>query len=509
MDSLGSLVGILRALVRSPLVHVRLLVETPEAWIPVAIGLVLLAIAWALDRHRAADVRMHRRFEILVGIAGAAFLVWFVHGGSFPWTEGDWREEWVFFSAWKEALLDGRLPYYLTTTMQGTERYFANLQTPLMPYSPLLAPLSVNVFVTAHLSLVFAVGFAGLVRLRRFFDLAALPWLLLVILFTLNGHIVAHLSAGHLPWVAYYLMPWVFVAAVTLVSDERSGQVFAFGAAVFGGMILIGGWHVFMWSLLFVNVVTAVSSRPIATLAGLGVATVLLVAVRLFPGVVTFGGGTNTFMGGFDSVGAMLTSLVDVPPESSLFDKWELDTYVGYGGVALICLGLVPFAHKPWRRLNRMLWPSALLAVLAYRSVYGMTLFRLPGFVSERVATRFLIVPVLWLIVVGTARFSVWWRRQTQTWTTAGTVWLASAFLWLQLMLRAHSWRPHAGDPSAVLPSGIVKPMPVEAAYWWAFWIGVVTTAVVATALGRSLWLARSGQLRRAARINASMYADR
>ncbi len=82
---------------------------------------------------------------------GVAMLIWLFHAGQFPWTEGDWREEWTFFLAWKQAFGDGTLPYYLGTAMQGTERYLANLQTPMMPYVAGLALVSINVFVLCHI----------------------------------------------------------------------------------------------------------------------------------------------------------------------------------------------------------------------------------------------------------------------------------------------------------------------------------------------------------------------
>ena len=43
--------------------------------------------------------------------------------------------------------------------MQGTERYFANLQTPLMPYVFGLAFTSVNTFILVHVAVVYGIGF--------------------------------------------------------------------------------------------------------------------------------------------------------------------------------------------------------------------------------------------------------------------------------------------------------------------------------------------------------------
>ncbi len=208
-------------------------------------------------------------------------LAWLFHAGQFPWTEGDWREEWTFFFAWKQAFADGTLPYYLGTAMQGTERYFANLQTPMMPYVPVLALVSVKTFVLFHLAAVYIAGFLGVVALRRELALGLLPWMLFVLIFTINGHIVSHLSVGHLPWIAYFLMPWVLWSAIRTVRGDASPRNVITCAAAFAAMILIGGWHVFVWSLIFMIVTCLARPRQVRVLAQVGGVTALLAAVRL------------------------------------------------------------------------------------------------------------------------------------------------------------------------------------------------------------------------------------
>ena len=182
---------------------------------------------------------------------GVAMLVWLFHAGQFPWTEGDWREEWIFFLAWKQAFGDGTLPYYLGTAMQGTERYLANLQTPMMPYVAGLALVSINAFVLLHIIVAYVAGFLGAIALRRDLALGLLPWMLFVVIFTINGHIVSHLSVGHLPWIAYFLMPWVLLTALRTARGDASPRNVITCATTFAAMILIGGWHVFVWSLIF------------------------------------------------------------------------------------------------------------------------------------------------------------------------------------------------------------------------------------------------------------------
>ena len=127
--------------------------------------------------------------------------------------------------------------------MQGTERYLANLQTSMMPYVVALAWMSVNAFVLLHMAIAYGVGFVGAVVLRRELSLGFFPWPLFLLLFTINGHIVSHLSVGHLPWIAYFLIPWVLASAVRTSRGDRSWHTIATCAQTFAAMILIGGWH--------------------------------------------------------------------------------------------------------------------------------------------------------------------------------------------------------------------------------------------------------------------------
>ena len=163
----------------------------------------------------------------------------------------------------------------------------------------------------------------------------------------------------------------------------------------------------------------------------------------------------------------MFESLAGNPVRHALLDQWELETYVGGIGVILLGLGALRFREIGKRRMNLLLLPSAALIVLSFGDVYRETLFRLPGFVSERVTTRLLIVPVLWLALAGAARIDGWNRRLTPVLFTM--VLIGGWFLALQLLLRAQAWRPHTGPPANVLPAEVLKVMPVEPAYFWAF----------------------------------------
>jgi hypothetical protein len=488
------LAHIARAVLRAPLVDLRLLVETPAAWGPALAAGLLAATAWWQDRSDRTGQRWQHITDALACLFGLGILWWLFHAGRVPWTQGDWREEWAFFAAWKQALHAGGVPYYfgapfypIGDTWQGTERFLANLQTPMTPYVIALAFIDVRSFFLFHMAVVSGVGFLGAVTLRRELDLGMLPWTMFLLVFTLNGHIISHLSVGHLPWAAYFLTPWMLVCAIRVSRGNLSSRNVAACAATFGAMMLIGGWQVFVWSVLFIAFTCLVPPRRIAVLARIGLMTALLGAVRLAPAVVTYGGGSNIFSGSYPSGASLFASLVASPTREGPLDPWEYEAYVGYAGFLLLCLGAVPFWQPAKRFLNLLLLPTGALIVLSIGHVYEQTLFRLPGFVSQRVTSRFVILAILWLALAGAVRFDRWWRRARTSFAASIPVLLGVWFLAVQLVLRAHAWRPHVGPPLDGLPVDVLKTVPVEPLYFWAFWCGAAVSAVSTLAVARLL----------------------
>jgi hypothetical protein len=357
-----------------------------------------------------------------------------------------------------------------------------------MPYVVALRFVDVNTFLLFHIAVVYSFGFLGAVALRRELDLRRLPWTMFLLIFTLNGHLVAHLSVGHMPWVAYFLSPWLLVSAVRLSRQDPSLRNVVTCSATLAGMILIGGWHVFVWSWLFMTVASlARPRRVVAVLAAVGMLTAALAAVRLAPGIVTFGGASNVFVGGYPSIISLLAAIVATPMPDDHLGPAELDAYVGYVGFALLCLGTLPFRHDTKRGLNALLLPAAALMVLSMGHVYEWTLFRVPGFVSERVTTRFIVLSILSLTLAGCVRIDAWWRRARQPSAASLLIWFGVAFLAVQLVLRAHAWRPHAGTTMDELPMDVLKSPLDEPQYYWAFWCGAAVSTISALAVGRVL----------------------
>lgn len=209
-----------------------------------------------------------------------------------------------------------------------------------------------------------------------------------------------------------------------------------------------------------------------------------LAAARLAPAVSTFGTGSNIFISGFPDIASMFAALAGSPVRSDVLDPWELDAFVGYLGLALLALGAVAYAINQTRALALLLIPAIALAILSYGNVYELTFFQLPGFVSQRVTTRFLVLTILWLTFAVAVTVNYWWRSERKNpliplLTVGGAAGLA-----LQLLLRVHTWRPHA---EAALPNPeVLKAQAVETPYLCAIWLGVAISAVTTVLLVRA-----------------------
>ena len=412
-------------------------------------------------------------------------LLWFLRFGAVDWSQTpDWKNASTYVAALDEAASERRLPYHLRTAVQGTERYFANLEAPLSPAAPLLPWLDRRGFLALHFALYYAAGCVGLLLLKRELALSSFAWTLFATAFLFNGHVAAHLAHGHAAWMGYFLLPWFFVAAVRVARADLSFATLTMWSATLGAMIIGGSWHVFVWCWLFSAALGVASARRALFVLRGSMIIALLAAIRLLPGILTFGAGDNRFIGGFDSLATAVLAIATSPaPASGELGPHEVDTYVGLAGAALAIAGAVLWRHPLRTGAGLLLWASACLAVLSIGDTFERTLFQLPGLVSQRVATRFLIVPVLAMILTGCVRLDRWMAQPARSWTLKALPLAIGALLVTELAVHLAGWRP-AGSATAVDAASVLKTAADDPAYVRAVIVGLWVTVITA------LWLA-------------------
>ena len=464
------------SLLRLPLNAVRLLIASPSAQGIALVAGGLVVAAWVVGVARWPAPRL-RLLDRLTCVCGVLILLWFLRAGNVDWAQTrDWQNAFTYYSALDEAASGLRLPYHLRTAVQGTERYFANLEAPFSPAAALLPWAGIGTFFVTHLALYVLAGAVGLLVLKRELALSSYAWTLFAAAFFFNGHIAAHLANGHAAWIGYFLLPWFFVAQVRLARNDCSFETAAIWAATLGTMIVSGSWHVFVWCWLFSAAMCAWSARRLSFLIRASAMVGLLGAVRLVPGIVTFGTGDNQFVGGFDSATTALRAMTTSPAAmSGALEPHEVDTFVGLAGTILLLLGAVTWRHPSAGIARTLLVPSAVLALLSLSDNFGRTLFHLPGLVSQRVATRLLILPVLAMILMGCVRLDQWLVRERRpSWQETAAL-LLGILLVIELSVHLAGWRP-AGASTAPEALSVLKISADDVPYVRAVTIGLWTT---------------------------------
>lgn len=467
-------------ILRAPVTQCMLLAKNPSAAPVAAVAALFIAIAW-LDLRRAGNPTRERVLYAAGLAAGVVGYLWFFRAGKFAWdVTVDGSDNWLYFAGLRQAALRNEAPYYLLYAgNRGTERYFANPEALLAPHALLMKAVGIPVFSMIHVVLVLSAGYCGLIALKRELNLLPFTWSVFVVLFFFSGHITANLSVIRMQWLGYFLLPGAFLYFVRLARGDASLKNSAVLGSTLAAIILLGSWHIFMWTLIFFLFMCTSVSRCVFAGRTLMIAA-LLASVRLLPAVLTFGLASNNYIGGFRHFAVFMQALVgDLPLFADGIEWYEYDAYVGYVGFGLLCAGLMPQRERAARHLNALLLPSAALLVLAFGDVYKWTFFRLPGFVSERYTSRFAIVPVLILVLLGCVRADSWIRRYgRRRIASSAALLLASWFLVVQLVLKAYYIRPESTGRGIPLPVDVLKQLAVEPVYLRAVWVGVMLSTI-------------------------------
>lgn len=454
-------------------------------------AVLLVGAVWFRQVRETRLRRSDGAIDALCFVASSVALLWFFQFGGISWDRLDWPKDWTYYSSLQDAVMRGRMPFYVSMPIQDTDRYWANLEAPLGPHVFLLRVMGVNAFFMLHLLLMWAIGYAALVAWRREAGLSSFTFVVFVALFLFNGHITSHLSAGHTQWTGYFLLPWLFLCLTRAARGDCSMRNSATLALALGGMIAIGAWHIFVWSLLFTVFFCATSRSSLRFLARVTIMLAPVSAFRVLPALFTFGGGSNQFLTGFNSPRMMFDALAIGRTQSFAGESmawWEFDTYIGGVGFALLCAGLWPAREPDSRFLNRFYAPIGAMILLSVGQVYGATLFRLPGFVSERISTRLLIVPVLALLWLGCVRVDRWLiRRMHERRTVAILALVGACLLVSQLLVNTLRWRLPDESAAIAAHSVFLERTPVERSYFWSVWGGCALSLAALGAIGRTL----------------------
>ena len=128
---------------------------------------------------------------------------------SFSDTTTDWPTQLIYYQALATILYEPDIPYFIVPLAGPAGNYFlGNPEIVLSPQIVLLRFLNVGPFVLINTLIMYTIGFFGCLVIRKHYQLSPVPFLVLFLMFNMNGHITSHISAGHSMWNGYFLLPF-------------------------------------------------------------------------------------------------------------------------------------------------------------------------------------------------------------------------------------------------------------------------------------------------------------
>ena len=369
-------------------------------------------------------------------LAGVFHWAWLINFGRMHDKYMDWQKFFDYYGVIKKALTEGSIPYFMPYFFKGTNQFLAIPETDLSPTIFLLSYLSVEDFFLAQIIIAYSLGFIGCLWLKKNYQWSLFTFLFFFLLFSFNGHIVSHIAIGHWPWISYFVFSFFLVWIFRLVEGDLSIPHGARLSWILFGMLLFGGVHTFVWCLIFLFLLCLRQKRfwkPVVIGVGLSLVFSLY---RLLPAAITFFGYKNDFISGFPSVLIFWNALTSVHGQENILNLglednfaawwWEVDHFIGIIGlVALVYFGIFlrlkeksSWGINDYRVLNI---PMLVLAILSLGNIYEIfTYIPIPLITVERVSTRFLIVPLLILLVISCIWMQQMFNRLSANWSLMG-----------------------------------------------------------------------------------------
>jgi hypothetical protein len=306
-------------------------------------------------------------------------------------------------------------------------------------------------------------------------------------------------------WGGYFLLPFFCLLALDPPGPARGRWPMAMGVTL-GAMLLQGSFHVFVWCVIFLLLQMAIGpGRPAIGAALVWGSAVGL--VRLAPAAIILQGRRDAeLQTGYPGLVELAQGLAIVRDAGvprvgggsmGGLQWWEFDAYVG--PVAL--LWLLVFGARalvaPERR-GRLAVPIAVMTLLSMDRLYSpVNALGIPLLASQRVTSRFLIVPLLLVAVLAAV--------ESERWRAAGArvrtilLWLAAATTAVLLAFHSHTWKmervesllpkpPHARDLAVAIEAPETEG-PKDALYVATVRLSALASAA---ALGVALWRWRS-----------------
>lgn len=366
---------------------------------------------------------------VLIGLFGLGVLHWraYFTAGNVRLDTQDWRLTRTYWDTISYAIDTRQIPFFSAEGIAHTEHFIGDPDpawNPLLVFADRLKPAE---FALINTLIFYTVGYVGLLLVRRRYNLSLVSFTILYLLFNFNGFITSHITIGHFTWMGYFFYPFLILFLLEMAEEDDRAAIRAAlkTGVVIAVMALFGAFHMIIWwgwALILFGLFTPRRLPVVAVALG---AAGLLSAYRYLPVAFSMSDYELDFRTGFPTLQYLLDGLTSVRTfdytyqlESALdlraltgLKWWEFDMFisiVGFVFVAVFGVALRFARFEPLRRLRygELDMPIVLMAAFAmgklYEPIFNMPL---PFLNSERVTSRFFIIPLLLLLVVAVIRF--------------------------------------------------------------------------------------------------------
>lgn len=411
-------------------------------------------------------------FTTSAGLYLFGLLKWayFTNYGKISFQTADWYQEHAYYSILQSSLVNGTIPYHTNQLFHGSDRFMALPELVLSPQILLLSIVdSLGVFVLIHFLVLYSVGFAGCIAVQRRFQLSTFSFAVFLGLFTFNGYITSHLAVGHTMWGGYFFLPFLFLT-LTNVADQRGSDLKNSLALAFVLFLILlqGSLHVFAASLLYVSLFFLANPRffRVALLAIPSVLT--LNFYRLFPAVITYRGVDDPFLSGYPTLLDILQALLSIErPSMEMVANltgalywWEMDVFIGLIAFAfLLYFGVYRSLNQddPSLRFSAFNLPNAVMAIFSISHFYFFIAhLPIPFAGVERIPSRFLVIPVIVLLMISTVRLDSALKRLNSFHPVHLVALFCVVEVYLELMTHLRYWNVAAID-ALLIPTSLIQ----------------------------------------------------
>ena len=350
------------------------------------------------------------------------------------YTGSDWFKENAYLNVISNSLKDGIIPFHVNNLPEIVTSSNKFLGSPIYSLSPqiyLLKFIDVEVFNFINLILMFFIGAYGIFLIGKFYNLKFISFSLLFFLFNFNGYFITNYAAYGPSQLGYFFMPYFFyglirISHANIFFDNYNWSIFV--GIILSLILLQGALHLYIQLLTLILFWTIFNIRNFKSSLIIGVVTISTSLFRLFPAYLSYGTEANPhalekgYAGGYANIDLFISGLVSQKTQFDFPEEYwhELSMYISFpGSLIIIFFGIFCYFFDK-NIFNYKIWKGFVIPILIIFliSFHKIKFLILPNFIplfnSESITSRYMIIPLFFIIIVSSVNLDLFLKNNTK-----------------------------------------------------------------------------------------------